>query len=536
MIFQYDTNILSSTGQSLSADGIGIISLIDNHYGIAFTKKSLLSSSFNTTVESSQFQINNSYIGEILALIRRDGTHLTFQCLSGETQTTFVPAEISTPDIRRRRSLGYNAGSMYWNDAVAPVFGAALRFSGTDNSSIEQGFRFEASVDQETWKVMGTAPAISSGKGFDKTIHGFDYNTQYYTRIIAWNEVGDSQSSIIAIATKPQQSPTDLNATTLNDTQVSVTFKEPTEKPLGGYQIDYSLDGNSWTSDPNIISVGNTNYTVKELTGGLNYKFRIRSVNINETGFSGADWSNIATASTNVTIYTYWDIEEQLGNIVQGYRLNDVSSTNSPDIAGIRPGTYQNTYTQGVSGIPGSTQSATTFGGNSHVTTSNGGTAMGVLSPDTPFTMTIWVKTTSTATTRRIFSMGATSTNRGPQITAGATDGSRAKFILYDNLGNLLVNSETSANIADNNWHLLACVWTGTHFIGYCDGVAVSTTPISSASFGLISTDRIRICASATGSIGLTWWTGTAANAVVRDKALTTSQLLTLYTKGITTS
>lgn len=119
-IYSFNTVLLSAQktgtpnliGTSLSASGVGTVSLSTNDVGISFTSITpLVSSSVAINVKGSVFNIDNAYNNSTMALIHPQGGYTTFTVQSAYSTaplSAFTSGHyISTPDTRRKRNLGY---------------------------------------------------------------------------------------------------------------------------------------------------------------------------------------------------------------------------------------------------------------------------------------------------------------------------------------------------------------------------------------------------------------------------------------------
>jgi hypothetical protein len=176
-----------------------------------------------------------------------------------------------------------------------------FRFSGTDESDLELGFRFESSTLSATgpWTIMGSIEALSgTGQTYSEDVYGFEYNTHYWLRSISYNASGDSTNyTVLERNTRPEFSPTGLSATAINYSDIVLTWNLPSELPLGGYYIEKSSAG----PFEEVTTVSNTvsTYSVLGLFDNTEYNFRIYSYNNN-----GIDGRAIAPTPSNTSSAT----------------------------------------------------------------------------------------------------------------------------------------------------------------------------------------------------------------------------------------
>ncbi len=119
-IYSFNTTLLSAQktgnppliGTSLSALGVNTISLSTDDVGIAFNSVTpLVSANVNISVKGSVFAIDRAYDGSKMAIRNTAGGYTTFTLATAYTTTPLsafsVSDDVSTPDTRRKRHLGY---------------------------------------------------------------------------------------------------------------------------------------------------------------------------------------------------------------------------------------------------------------------------------------------------------------------------------------------------------------------------------------------------------------------------------------------
>jgi UDP-N-acetylmuramyl pentapeptide phosphotransferase/UDP-N-acetylglucosamine-1-phosphate transferase len=98
----------------LSANGVHIINLVDDHVGLSFNSKNLLTNVYtNVTVLSSTFNIDHAYDGELFLLnyrktpTKRLATLFSFVSSLSAGITHFNSTNFVDGDHLRLRNLGY---------------------------------------------------------------------------------------------------------------------------------------------------------------------------------------------------------------------------------------------------------------------------------------------------------------------------------------------------------------------------------------------------------------------------------------------
>ncbi|MEQ8541750.1 MAG: DUF4114 domain-containing protein [Coleofasciculus sp. D1-CHI-01] len=123
---------------------------------------------------------------------------------------------------------------------LAAVSAKEIELAWADNSNNETGFKIERSRDQENWTVVATTAADVTGyRDTDLTS-----NTQYYYRIRAINDVGDSAATFAQVTTDsitpPVPSPPPIQEPTLSHTSEDVFFVEGDSDAV---QLQFDLTG-----------------------------------------------------------------------------------------------------------------------------------------------------------------------------------------------------------------------------------------------------------------------------------------------------
>ena len=200
-------------------------------------------------------------------------------------------AEVSeSPEAVPRKPAGFAAAA--GNASVA------LSWTNPSDSTITQ-YQYRRKDGKGTY---GSWTAIS-GSGASTTNHtvGSLTNNRTYTfRIRALNATGSGTASDEASATPygPPSRPTGLGAAPGHE-QVRLTWTDPSNATITGYQYQQSTTGNAWTNvgwtDIPGSGAATTGYAVPSLVNGTAYYFRIRARN--SSGASSASPQVSATPS-----------------------------------------------------------------------------------------------------------------------------------------------------------------------------------------------------------------------------------------------
>jgi len=152
--------------------------------------------------------------------------------------------------------------------------------------------------------------------------------------------------------------------------------------------------------------------------------------------------------------------------------------------------------------------------------------------PTGSFSISAWVKTTSTGTAKFIFQSFSSNTNvAGFYFRKSAAN--KLYFVSGKNTGTVLgtdwqqITGSTSIN--DGEWHFVVATWDGSYFYLYLDGVS-DATPIAWAfAPGYAATNYISIASSNLGGAPGSYWNGALDDvALWNGKSLSPSEITTL--------
>ncbi len=184
----------------------------------------------------------------------------------------------------------------------------AIELEWVDNSSNEDGFKIKISQDGSNFSDLGTADANATSY----TSTGLTPETTYYYKVIAFNSFGDSGETDPANATTtatplaPPNAPTNLQALTVSDMQIDLSWTDNSDNDAG-FAIEISSDGSSFALLDN-VKTNVTSYESSSLMPETTYYYRVYASN--SAGNSG--YSNIASATTNAITDTVPDAPTNL--------------------------------------------------------------------------------------------------------------------------------------------------------------------------------------------------------------------------------
>jgi len=160
-----------------------------------------------------------------------------------------------------------------------------------DNAGNETGYKIERSTDNQNWNLLTTTAANATS--YSDT--GLSEGATYYYRVRATNNYGDSTYTSSVSATTLPTSPSSLSVTSLNGSQVSLSWQD--NSSIESYFVIEQLTGTSWqqigTASANATSTTISNQTYNAST---QYSFRVRAFSY--TGYQNSLPSNVASATT----------------------------------------------------------------------------------------------------------------------------------------------------------------------------------------------------------------------------------------------
>ena len=166
-----------------------------------------------------------------------------------------------------------------------------INLTWTPNSQDENGFELQISLDQSTWNTIYTAQAGEIS--YSNT--GLNSTTTYYYRVFAYNDIGNSDYSNIAIATTPESipvAPSNLNATA-SGLNVLLTWTDNSNNETG-FKLERSIHNTKVWTEIATLAANTTSHGDTGLEAGTSYDYRVRAYNT----AGNSDYSLTATATT----------------------------------------------------------------------------------------------------------------------------------------------------------------------------------------------------------------------------------------------
>ena len=154
---------------------------------------------------------------------------------------------------------------------ATPLSSTSIRLNWTDTNSTETGYRVErAPQGGSTWSVLSTTAA----NAITYTDSTAACGTAYQYRVIAVEgSNNESTPSNTATATSGLCAPGSLSGTALSQQRVRITWSD-TNSLEGGYRVERSPNGSSWTTLAN-LAANTVQYEDSGLTCGTTYYYRV---------------------------------------------------------------------------------------------------------------------------------------------------------------------------------------------------------------------------------------------------------------------
>ncbi|WP_375477266.1 LamG domain-containing protein [uncultured Jatrophihabitans sp.] len=272
-----------------------------------------------------------------------------------------------------------------------------------------------------------------------------------------------------------------------------------------GQQIWTSAQDSEWWSLPTL------SYTDSGLTAGNSYTYQLTATDPNGNSVTGAA-ATVTTPGGTAASGTAYDQKVLADGASSYWTLGEASGSTAASSVGTNPLTLGSGVTRGVAG-PVSGETASAFNGTS---TGFGATKTAVAAPNT-FTISAWVKTTSTSG-GKLFSFGdaATGSSSKADRQLYLDNAGHAYFGVYS--GGKAVTVNSSAAVNDGTWHLLTGSLGSGGLTLYVDGVKAGSS--TGATSGQTNTGYWRVGGDSISSS----WPGSPTskylNAAIGDVAV----------------
>lgn len=229
-------------------------------------------------------------------------------------------------------------------------------------------------------------------------------------------------------------------------------------------------------------------------------------------------WSVFAQKARTLGPVSYWTLDETGTTAADSFGGNTLTYTSgtSTGLASATSGGYGRAI-----GLTYLSHGATTPGSPANLNLRG------------PMSVMAWVKLPSGGNTQ-FGRFVAKYQNNNPggvsYIMALGTDTTTMRFLLDLTAGTPSRPTATVSVPADNAWHLYVGTWDGTTAQLYRDGVAGIAAPVTGAGQVVSTSGRVEIGAPLTNESGL----GQVDEVAIWDRALTASEITSLYTAGTT--
>lgn len=413
---------------------------------------------------------------------------------------------------------GYRpAASATPNGAPTALTGNAPRYdqikiSWTDNSTNEEGFVVERKVGSGSF-----APYKYTIAGV-RTLNdsSLTASTTYAYRVRAVNAAGRSAYTNELSLTTPAApaapaAPTGLGVTVNTGFDITVTWTDNSNSESG-----FKLERKA-TSDTDFIEIAQlganiTQYVQRSQLASTTYQYRVRSY----FEVSNSAYSNVASVTTAAgeEMLVHWTFDETTGTVASDFSGHGYA------------GTLAGGVTYGANSVTGTINNALQLDGSDDVVRRNEKLAISSY----PFTMSVWIKTTSTAGTAVFYgSSGASDHYYGLGVDASG----KAKLTYRQyNVGGNVENVATGSTVNNGQWHLLTGVWESASSLKlYVDGTLGATLANNLTYYG--SENRFSVGAL-DHSLFKERFSGAVDDARFYGRALSASEVSSLYAGGST--
>jgi hypothetical protein len=364
--------------------------------------------------------------------------------------------------------------------SITPLSGASYTFpTHIDESSVEDRFYVQTSTLSLSgpWTTLATLSPLSGvGSEINYIATGLNYNTQYWGRIIANNEVGDSSITYDSFEfwTAPEITPDAPTLTVISSSEIFIEWEYITDPNNGGFKI--YVDG--------VVAaeVGPTirEYSLTGLTASTEYDIQVSAFNSNPDidGAAQADsetaLSSITAATTEAPPTSELQLTIQSIDPEHWWRFDESSGTIIADSGSIgTDGTTSGDVTLGVASS-GSTFTAARFVVGASVDFGALGSFLSGASYPTSLHMRVKLGAGFITAATLIGKWGDTGAN---QRIVAIVESDRKLTVAACDGGNYLIATTTSSVLTLSTWHSLSIVWlTSTTFAIYVDGINVAIT------------------------------------------------------------
>jgi hypothetical protein len=284
----------------------GTSDALDSPFGSVVTTTTMPASLTATPVSSSQIDLswtgnagNTNIVGYTIATANNSSfTGATYRYVNGASATTFsdtglvsgttyyykIKAE-GTSDAYDSAFSGAISASPTSNPPNAPsgltasvVSTSQINLSWTDNSTNETGFEVKRATDSA---FTANVSWVGNIQGTTYSATGLTAGTTYYFKVRAQGTTQDSAySTAVSAATLSSDpipaAPSNLSATALSNTQVSLTWTDNSSNETG-FEVKRATDSAFTTDVVWVGSIQGTSYSDGGLTAGTTYYYKVRA-------------------------------------------------------------------------------------------------------------------------------------------------------------------------------------------------------------------------------------------------------------------
>ncbi len=294
-----------------------------------------------TAVSNSQIDlswVDNALTEDGFLIERKTGAGGSYAQIAsvGANVTSYASTGLSGSTEYFYRVRAYNVGgnSNYSNEDEAttlqdpPAAPGNLRATALNNEQIDLAWT-DLSNNETGFKVeikagaggAYTELATNSANDTTYTSTGLEADTEYFYRVRAFNSTGSSPYSNEDSATtlpEPPAAPSNLNATTVSNTQIDLAWNDNSNNE-DGFKIERKLSTAATFSEITTVGANVTSYASTGLLADTSYTYRVRAYNaVGNSAYTGevsattlpnppaAPSSLIATTVSNTQIDLAW--------------------------------------------------------------------------------------------------------------------------------------------------------------------------------------------------------------------------------------
>ncbi len=253
----------------------------------------------------------------------------------GTNSTTLNGASFNNGDavhcvVTATNPVGSGNASTATYDIGSPVTSLLIDFDDNTGGSLPH----QVSVTPTAGGAVASETLNAGDHSY--TAGGLAYNTSYTVTVTSVDGLNNSVPLVVNVSTAPFYPPLNLTAVADGFDRLDVSWDEPLAPPLGGYILETSPDGTSWTARA-VIPVGTLTYTHTGLAELTTVHYRVRSYNANDDphldGFG--PYSDPAIGVTDERVVVYYLNEDFEGTGAPAGWTNGGSGWTNFDFTGV---------------------------------------------------------------------------------------------------------------------------------------------------------------------------------------------------------